>query len=125
LRNLREMADLHRQLVRVLGAVQLSQLSHLLEEPSVSTSNDKHVMPLGGAPSGALNHERTSTSTSPSHYSSRTLVASLIAAVTAGRQGGTDLVSVVTARPQPSSRVQGALRKALAAGWADQVLMLA
>lgn len=99
-RNLREMADLHRQLARCLAT---AQTSPLFAAASAAADDAPSGSGSGGAPRAAD-------------------LAALLAAAAGGRAGhGAPLLSAVAASPALPSRVAVALRRALAAGWSDQV----
>ena len=107
-RNLREMADLHRQLARSLATVQLKQLRATLRQKPPHKGEQQ---PQGGG----------GCSDNPSELASALVAAAAAAGGKDGGGSGEALLSAVSDRPLPSSRVLGCLRRALAAGWADQV----
>ena len=101
------MADLHRQLARSLASVQLKQLRATLRQ------QNPHK--------GELQPKGSGGGDSPSELASALVAAAAAAGGKDGGGSGEAMLSAVSERPLPSSRVLGCLRRALAAGWADQV----
>lgn len=132
-RNLREMADLHRQLVRTLATMHMRQLWKLEgthEEgagkppPSASPGTGGGVEGVGAASASVVAGLARALLACVGAAGAAPGAGAKAGKKAAGAKAGSgagELLAVVTQKPSPPTRIQECLRRAVAAGWADQV----
>ncbi|KAG2437050.1 hypothetical protein HYH02_011311 [Chlamydomonas schloesseri] len=117
-RNLREAADLHKQLLRMLA----------LQQVRDAAGGGSGAAAAGGEGGGALAEELAAAAKeiaaamalAPDARSSKAQAAAAARAAAAAAAGAKDVAGATAAALLPE-RVTAVLRRALAAGWADQV----